>query len=112
MSILLDIYLALLLTAHAAFVFAFRRGRTVVVPFAITSLLTACAVAPFVLEVVGQVQQIKWIAPIGHRTIEDVVVQQYFERSPPFAALSALIVAVAIVVWLRTSRLTEADRQQ
>jgi mannosyltransferase len=110
-SILLDMYLALLLTAHVVFVFAFRRGRTVVVPFAITSLLTVCAVAPFVLEVVGQVQQIKWVAPIGHRTIEDVMVQQYFERSPPFAVLSALIVAVAIVLWLRTSRLTEADRQ-
>jgi mannosyltransferase len=40
-----------------------------------------------------------------------VVVQQYFERSPPFAVLSALIVVVAIVLWLRTSRLTEADRQ-
>jgi mannosyltransferase len=110
-SILLDMYLALLLTAHVVFVFAFRRGRTVVVPFAITSLLTVCAVAPFVLEVVGQVQQIKWVAPIGHRTIEDVMVQQYFERSPPFAVLSALIVAAAIVLWLRTSRLTEADRQ-
>jgi mannosyltransferase len=110
-SILLDMYLALLLTAHVVFVFAFRRGRTVVVPFAITSLLTVCAVAPFVLEVVGQVQQIKWVAPIGHRTIEDVMVQQYFERSPPFAVLSALIVAAAIVLWLQTSRLTEADRQ-
>jgi mannosyltransferase len=111
MSILLDMYVALLLMAHVVFVFAFRRSRTVVVPFAITSLLAVCAVAPFMLEVVGQVQQIKWIAPIGHRTIEDVVVQQYFERSPPFAVLSAPIVVVAIVLWLRTSRLTEADRQ-
>jgi mannosyltransferase len=111
MSILLDMYVALLLMAHVVFVFAFRRSRTIVVPFAITSLLAVCAVAPFMLEVVGQVQQIKWIAPIGHRTIEDVVVQQYFERSPPFAVLSAPIVVVAIVLWLRTSRLTEADRQ-
>ena len=38
--------------------------------------------------------------------------QQYFERSPPFAILSALIVATAIVLWLLTSaRLVEADRQ-
>ena len=29
--------------------------------------------------------------------IEDVAVQQYFERSPPFALLSALVVAAAIV---------------
>src|ERR1700758_616072 len=111
MSILLDIYLALLLPAHAIFVLAFRRGRGVVVPFAVTSLVTIGVLAPFALEVVGQVQQIKWIAPIGHRTIEDVVVQQYFERSPPFAVLSALIIAAAIVLWLKTSRLTEPDRQ-
>lgn len=111
-SILLDMYLALVLLAHAIFVCAFRRRRTVLVPFAITSVLTMCALAPFVIEVVGQVHQIKWIAPIGHRTIEDVVVQQYFERSPPFAVLSALIVAAAMVVWLGTSaQLADADRQ-
>ena len=111
-SILLDMYLALLLIAHVVFVFAFRRSRTVVVPFAITSLLTGGILAPFVHEVVGQVQQIKWIAPIGHRTIEDVVVQQYFERSPPFAVLSALVIAAAIVLWLSGSaQLPEADRQ-
>ena len=54
-------------------------------------------------EVIGQVQQIIWIAPIGRRTIEDVAVQQYFERSPPFAIVSALVVAAAIVLWLCTS---------
>ncbi len=60
----------------------------------------------------GQAHQISWIAPIGHRTIEDVTVQQYFERSPPFALLSALVVAAAIVLWLCTSaQLGEADRQ-
>ena len=111
-SILLDMYLALLLIAHVVFVFAFRRSRRVVVAFAITSLLTGGILAPFVHEVVGQVQQIKWIAPIGHRTIEDVVVQQYFERSPPFAVLSALVIAAAIVLWLSGSaQLPEADRQ-
>jgi mannosyltransferase len=41
-----------------------------------------------------------------------VTVQQYFERSPPFAVLSALVVAAAIVWWLRTSaQLMESDRQ-
>ena len=75
-------------------------------------VVTVCALAPFVFEVVGQVQQIKWIAPIGHRTIEDVVVQQYFERSPPFAVLSALVVAAAIALWRWTSaKLDRTDRQ-
>src|ERR1700738_2471366 len=91
---------------------AIRRSRKVLTQFAITSVGTVCALAPFVIEVVGQVQQIKWIAPIGHRTIEDVVVQQYFERSPPFAVLSALVVGAAIVLWRRGSaQLAAADRQ-
>ncbi len=115
-SMLLDMYLALLLMAHVVFICAFRpphrHGRTVLVPFGITSVLTVCALAPFVIEVVGQVQQIKWIAPIGYRTIEDVAVQQNFERSPPFAILTALVVAAAIVLWLSTSaRPAQPDRQ-
>ncbi len=116
LSILLDMYLALMLMAHVVFICAFRPspkyGRTVLVPFAIASILTVCALAPFATEVVGQVQQVKWIAPIGHRTIEDVIVQQYFERSPPFAILSALVAAAAIVLWRCTSaKLCETDRQ-
>jgi mannosyltransferase len=112
MSILLDMYLALLLIAHTVFICTFRRGRTVVIPFVITSVLTICALAPFVIEAAGQVHQIKWIAPIGHRTLEDVAVQQYFERSPPFAILSALVVAAATILWLSTSaRLADEDRQ-
>jgi mannosyltransferase len=62
--------------------------------------------------VAGQAHQISWVAPIGHRTIEDVAIQQYFERSPPFSIVSALIVVTAIVLWLFTSaHLVEGDRQ-
>lgn len=112
MSMLLDVYLALVLVAHVIFVFAFRRNRTVVVPFVLTSVLTVGVMAPFAIEVVGQAPQIKWIAPIGYRTLEDVVVQQYFERSPPFAILSAVLAVTAIALWLRTSgKAGAADRQ-
>jgi mannosyltransferase len=111
-SILLDVYLVLLFLTHVAFICVFRRRQKVPVRFAITSVLVGCAVTPFVVVAVGQAQQISWLAPIGRRTIEDVTIQQYFERSPPFALLSALVVAVAIVWWLRTSaQLTESDRQ-
>ena len=80
--------------------------------FAITSVLAGCAVTLFVVEAMGQAHQIIWIAPIGRRTIEDVAVQQYFERSPLFAIVSALVVATAIVLWLFTStQLVQADRQ-
>jgi mannosyltransferase len=111
-SILLDIYLALLLLAHVVFVCLFRRTRAVLVRFGIASVAAIGAVTPFVVEAVGQAHQIIWIAPVGRRTIEDVAVQQYFERSPPFAILAALVVVAAIGVWLWTSaRLAQADRE-
>ena len=108
-SIVLDVYLALLVLVHAAFVVTFRRRRAVLVRFAVASTLAGCATAPFLALAAGQVHQISWIAPIGRRTFEDVAVQQYFERNPQFAVLAALLVAAATVVRLRASR--PADRQ-
>jgi mannosyltransferase len=56
-------------------------------------------VAPFGLRVVGQAHQIVWIAPVGRRTVEDVAIQQYFERSPLFTLVAAVIVVAALAVW-------------
>ena len=113
MSVLLYVYLLLLSPAYVAFICAFRaqpnRRPTV---RALASVLAGGAMMPFLIAAIGQTHQISWVAPIGHRTIEDVAMQQYFERSPPFAILSALIIATAIVLWLFTStRLVEGDRQ-
>jgi mannosyltransferase len=111
-SIVLDAYLVLLVLAHLVFIAVFERTRKVLLRFAITSALAVCTLAPLLATVAGQSHQIRWVPPIGHRTIEDVVVQQYFERSPPFAVLSALMVATAIVLWLsRSARLAPGDRQ-
>jgi mannosyltransferase len=111
-AIVLDIYLALLFFVHVAFIWLFQRSRTVRIRFAMTSALACCTLTPFIVAATGQSHQISWIAPIGHRTIEDVTIQQYFERNPPFALLSALVVAAAIVMWLRGSvQLADSGRQ-
>lgn len=111
-SVLLDVYLALMLVAHTAFLCVHRPGRSTVLRFGVTAALACCAVAPFVVETIGQAHQIVWISPIGHRTLEDVAVQQYFERSPPFLIVSACVVAAAVVLWLFTSaRLDREDGQ-
>ncbi len=111
-SILLDVYLALMLSAHLAFLCLCWRKRRVVVRFALTSVLACGAVAPLALAAFSQVHQIIWIAPIGRRTVEDVAVQQYFERSPPFIIVSALVVATAVGLWLFTSRQLVAEDSQ
>ena len=111
-SIVLHAYVALLLVAYCVFVGAFHRGRTVLAGFAVASAVAVGALLPFLRTVAGQAHQISWVAPIGRRTIEDVVVQQYFERSPPFAILSALLMCAAIVLWLSGSaRPAPSERQ-
>ncbi len=111
-SVLLDAYLVLMPVAHLVFVCAYQRTRTALARFAIASVVAICALTPLLAAVAGQAHQIKWVPPIGRRTLEDVVVQQYFERSPPFAVLSALVVAAAIALWLKTSgRLAGGDRR-
>jgi mannosyltransferase len=111
-SIVLDAYLALLLAAYAVFVGVFHRSRKTLGGFVFASPVAVGALIPFLLTVAGQAHQISWVAPIGHRTIEDVVMQQYFERCPPFAVLSALLVGAAIVLWLSGSaRAADSERQ-
>lgn len=110
-SILLDVYLALLVFAHALFVLAFRRRRAVVMPFAITSGIALAVMAPFVVVVARQAHQISWITPIGPRTFEDVAVQQYFDRNPYFAALAAVVVLAAVAVWTLRRRPSLGERE-
>lgn len=112
MSVVLDLYLVLVLLAHFAFVCLCLRTRTVVTRFIVTSLVAGLAVTPLCAVAVGQMHQIKWVPTITRRTIEDVVVQQYFDRSPRFAVLSAIVIAIAIVMWRFTStKLAESDGQ-
>ncbi|OBH91237.1 glycosyltransferase family 39 protein [Mycobacterium sp. E2989] len=108
-SITLEVYLALLVAVHLVLVSGC--ARRVLLRFGVTAAAAVGAMAPFLLTVAGQAHQISWIAPIGRRTLEDVVVQQYFERSPPFAVLSALVIAAAIAVWSVRAPLARADRQ-
>ncbi|MGZ8814393.1 MAG: glycosyltransferase family 39 protein, partial [Mycobacterium sp.] len=111
-AILLDVYLALMFLAHTVFLCFYKPGRAVAVRFGITMVCTCVAVAPFVRMAVGQAHQIIWISPVGRRTIEDVAVQQYFERSPLFLIVSACVMVAAVILWRFTSvRLAEPDRQ-
>ncbi|MCG5432417.1 glycosyltransferase family 39 protein [Mycobacterium sp. MYCO198283] len=103
-SVLLEVYLVLLALVHVAFVLLFRRERAVLLPFGAVTAVVLAAVAPFVLLVASQVRQLAWITPIGSRTVEDVAVQQYFDRSPWFALLAAAVIAAAAAMGLTSRR--------
>ncbi|WP_428339269.1 glycosyltransferase family 39 protein [Mycobacterium sp.] len=112
LSALLDVYVLLLVVAHGLYICAFQRRRTVLAGFAVTSGLAGCAVTPLLIAAVGQAHQIGWISPVGYRTVEDVIVQQYFERSPPFALLSLVVVVTTVALAVKGSvHVTRAARQ-
>jgi mannosyltransferase len=112
LSALVDVYVLLLVLPHAIFICAFHRRRSVLAGFAVTSGLAGCAATPLLIAAVGQAHQIGWISPVGYRTVEDVTVQQYFERSTPFALLSAVVVVTAVALALNGSvHVTRAARQ-
>ena len=67
--------------------------------FTIASILTLCAVAPLVVLAVRQDHQISWIAPIRSQTVQDLLVEQYFERSVTSMIVSGLVVAASMVPW-------------
>jgi len=111
-SVLLDVYLTLMAPAHAVFLVVHRPARAVVLRFALAVVGAAVAAAPFVVKTVGQTHQIVWIAPVGRRTVEDVLVQQYFERCPPFLIISSVLVLAAIAVWWFTARRASAGERR
>ena len=110
-SILLDVYLVLMILVYACFIAAVRRSRTVVVPFAITSVVAVGVLSAFIMVLIGQADQISYLAPIRPQTVKEVGVNQYFETRP-FTILAALVIAASIALWLRTTRRPAASERE
>jgi mannosyltransferase len=91
-SVVFDVFLALLAFAHVCYVAVTRRPAR---GFWVSATAALVLTAPFVALVARQARQISWVGPISGRTIEDVAVQQYFDRNPYFALLAALLLVVA-----------------
>ncbi len=105
LAILLNIYLVLLVPVYGALLRVLSAQRSTVVWWAATSTPVVLALTPFMLFAHGQRFQVAWIFPIGTRTFGDVAVQQYFDKSVPFAVAAGIVIAAALlVVWLRPDR--------
>ncbi len=98
LSIVLDVYLVLMVVAHLGFLVAVRARRAATIPFAVAGV--AALAAPFMPFARRQSAQLGWIPPLSARTIIDVGVKQYFDRSVPFAILAALVVGT----WIQLRR--------
>jgi mannosyltransferase len=110
LSCLVFLYLALIVVAHAVAMAAyFARRRREVIPvirsWAITTAVATALVIPFALATMGQSKQLHWLDPLGHHTLRQVFVGQWFYTSAPFAYVGwALIVIGAVVLLVRLRR--------
>ncbi|WP_051973328.1 hypothetical protein [Cryobacterium sp. MLB-32] len=66
---------------------------------------------PFALTVSSQSKQVSWIPPIGHQTLYDVVVWQWFALNPTFAAVGWLLVFIGIGVLVARARRTPVSHR-
>ncbi len=97
-SISLNVYLVLLVPAHAVITPMLRRQRSVVVWWAISSAAAVAALTPLILFAHGQSFQVAWIHSLTWHNMLDVFLHQYFDNSVPFAILTALIFVVALAI--------------
>lgn len=95
-SVLLNVYLVLLVPAHAVMVWILVGRKRIVIRWASMSAMAVGIMTPFMLFAHGQVFQVAWISPLNWHNIIDVVQHQYFENSVPFAILAGLILGTAI----------------
>ena len=100
LSIVLDVYLVLMVVAHLGFLVAVRARRAATIRFAVAAVAALALAAPFMPFARRQSAQLGWIPPLSARTIIDVGVKQYFDRSVPFAILAALVVGT----WIQLRR--------
>jgi len=107
LSILLFLYLALIVLAHAVTVLLLVRTpawRGVWKRWLLATLAAGIALVPFGLTILGQTRQIEWIPPIGLRTLSDVFVSQWFFTSYPFAIVAWIGLLAGIVLVVRSRR--------
>ena len=100
------IYLALVVLAHGVTI-AWRLARRdrMAVFFArrwsVAAAGAAAVVAPLALEIVSQGGQVAWIDPIGPATVPQVLREQWFSSSIPFAIAAWALIVAGVVVQLR-----------
>ncbi|CAN5292304.1 glycosyltransferase family 39 protein [soil metagenome] len=110
LATVLNVYVLLIVAAHAVVVaFAAERRPRAVVPWVVVPWVVAVGVAtltvtPFLLFSRSQIAQVRWISPLGWHNVSDVLREQYFDDSVPFAVLAAIVMTAAALLH-RPSRL-------
>ena len=95
---LLNVFLVFLIAVHAAALSVLSPRRSAVWSFVAASCVGAVLVAPLLKFTQAQSAQVAWISPLSGETFVEVVRDQYFEGSLPFAIVVGVVVAAALVL--------------
>lgn len=113
-SVVVNVLVVLVITAHAAMLFAAPAARRAIGAWAWASGAAVLAVTPFVLAVIRQRDQVGWIWPISAVTLGQIFGEQYFPSvySDPVRAVgpdqqefTAEQFEVAVQSWARVAPL-------
>jgi mannosyltransferase len=99
-STLLNVFVVLMVLVHAVVVPVVAKKRPTVVWWAVTSAVALLVVAPYLAFCRSQIPQVRWISPVQPGTVVEVVQQQYFDHSVPFALMAGVaLVAPLVLRW-------------
>ena len=95
---LLNMFVVLMVPVHFVVVTLLAGKRSTVVKWAAVSAVAVCLVMPFLVFSRTQIVQLRWISPLDWHTIVEIVLEQYFDHSVPFAILAGVVLAASIVL--------------
>ncbi|WP_185746614.1 glycosyltransferase family 39 protein [Mycolicibacter terrae] len=100
-STLLNTFTVLLVAVHAVALRVGGGGRSARRRFAAAAGVALAALAPFLWFSQRQIWQVAWIEPLNRHTVVEVVQQQFFDKSVPFAVGAWLLIAAAVAMRAR-----------
>jgi mannosyltransferase len=92
----LNVFLILIVPAHAVAVLAYARRPRAFGYWAAAAVVASAAVVPFLLFTQKQLFQVQWISPLGSATVTGILHEQYFDQSIAAAVVAGLILVAAM----------------
>jgi mannosyltransferase len=111
-SSLLNLFVVLMVLAHAVVVAVVTNKRSTVVRWAVASSVAVLVAAPFLAFTRTQIAQVRWISPLNLHTIIDIAQEQYFDRSVPFAILAGVVLIAPILLFRNNIQPLDIGRRQ
>ena len=96
-AVMLNVFLILIVPAHAVAVLAYARRPRSLAYWAAATAAAALAVVPFVLFTQTQLFQVQWISHLGSATATGILHEQYFDQSVAAAVVAGVILVAAMV---------------